>query len=116
VAAFSESDVERLMADAGIVRNRRKIEATIRNAQALCGLHAAGESLDELVWSFAPAPRPRPETLSDVVSSSSESAALSAELKRRGFVFIGPTTAYAAMQACGLVDDHLRECHVPAAH
>ena len=113
IAAFGEPDVQRLMADAGIVRNRRKIEATITNARALLDLWGAGASLDELVWSFAPAPRARPATLADVPASTPESMALSKGLKARGFVFVGPTTMYAAMQACGLVDDHLSDCHVP---
>lgn len=113
IAGFAEPDVQRLMADAGIVRNRRKIEATITNARALLDLWGTGASLDELVWSFAPAPRARPAMLADVPASTPESAALSKGLKARGFVFVGPTTMYAAMQACGLVDDHLADCHVP---
>jgi DNA-3-methyladenine glycosylase I len=114
IAGFQESDVLRLMADAGIVRNRRKIEATIINARALLDLQAAGDSLDELVWSFAPPPRDRPSSLEGVPASTAESLALSKALKARGFVFVGPTTMYAAMQACGLVDDHLADCHVPS--
>lgn len=112
VAQFGEADVERLMADASIVRNRRKIDATIRNAQALCDLQEAGDSLDALVWSFAPAPRPRPRSTRDVAAQTPESLALSRALKARGFAFVGPTTMHAAMQACGLVDDHLADCHV----
>lgn len=110
VAAFGAEDVARLMADAGIVRNRRKIEATIANARAAAALAPAG--LTELVWSFAPDPAARParRTLDDVPAVTPESSALAEELKRRGFVFVGPTTAYAAMQACGLVDDHLEGC------
>lgn len=115
VAAYDESDVERLMADTSIVRNRRKIEATVTNARALVDLHAAGDTLDDLVWSFAPARRDRPQTMAQVPSSTPESLALSKGLKARGFVFVGPTTMYAAMQACGLVDDHLADCHVVAA-
>jgi DNA-3-methyladenine glycosylase I len=115
VAAFGEPDVQRLMADAGIVRNRRKIEATITNARALLDLQDAGGSLDELVWSFAPPSRPRPGSLAGVPAATPESTALSKELKAHGFVFVGPTTMYAAMQACGLVDDHLVGCHVPPA-
>ena len=113
VAQFDEADVERLMGDAGIVRNRRKVEATIANARAVLALHRAGESLDALVWSHAPPARSRPTSMSDVPASTPESTALSRALKARGFVFVGPTTMYAAMQACGLVDDHLASCPVP---
>jgi DNA-3-methyladenine glycosylase I len=112
VARFGGRDVERLMGDAGIVRNRRKIDATLTNARALLSLQASGGSLDALVWSFAPTPRPRPVTVSEVPSSTAQSLALSKALKAHGFVFVGPTTMYAAMQACGLVDDHLADCHV----
>jgi len=114
VAAFGDDDVARLLGDAGIVRNRKKIEATIGNARALVTMSEAGESLDELVWGHAPAARARPQRLSDVPSVTPESAALSRALKARGFVFVGPTTMYAAMQACGLVDDHLAGCHASA--
>jgi DNA-3-methyladenine glycosylase I len=107
VAAFGEDDVARLMADAGIVRNRAKIEAAIANARA-----AADLDLAELLWSFAPEPRPRPRTPADIPASTPESAAMAKELKRRGFRFVGPTTAYALMQACGLVDDHIQGCLV----
>jgi DNA-3-methyladenine glycosylase I len=113
IAGYAEPEVQRLMADAGIVRNRRKIEATITNARALLDLQHAGSTLDELVWSFAPAPRARPAILAEVPAATPESTALSKGLKARGFVFVGPTTMYAAMQACGLVDDHLSDCHVP---
>jgi DNA-3-methyladenine glycosylase I len=109
VAAFGEADVARLMADAGIVRNRAKIEATIANARA-----AVDVDLAELVWSFAPEPRPRPRTAAEIPASSPESAALSKALKKRGFRFVGPTTVYAMMQACGLVDDHIDGCLVTA--
>jgi DNA-3-methyladenine glycosylase I len=113
VAAFGETDVARLMADAGIVRNRRKIEATISNARAVAALE---EPLSGIVWSFAPdAPRPAPRTLADLPAVTPESAALAAELKRRGLRFVGPTTAYALMQACGLVNDHLAGCCVRQA-
>ena len=115
VAAYGDADIDRLMADAGIVRNRRKVEATIQNARALVALQESGGSLDALVWSFAPSPRPRPRSLSEVPASTPESTALSNALKSRGFAFVGPTTMYAAMQACGLVDDHLADCHVPPA-
>ena len=108
VAAFGDDDVARLMADAGIVRNRAKIEAAIANARA-----AAGVDLTELLWSFAPEPRPRPRRIEDIPAVSPESTAMSKELKKRGFRFVGPTTAYALMQACGLVDDHIEGCLVP---
>lgn len=112
VAAYDESDVDRLMADAGIVRNRAKITATIANARALLALHEAGGSLDTLFWSYAEAAgrRPRPRSFEDIPATTAESTALSTELRRAGFRFVGPTTAYAAMQACGIVDDHLAGC------
>jgi DNA-3-methyladenine glycosylase I len=109
VAAFGEEDVARLMADAGIVRNRAKIDATIANARAAAMLDVP---LNELLWSFAPPARPRPRTRADVPAVTPESTAMSKELKRRGFRFVGPTTAYALMQACGLVDDHIEGCLV----
>ena len=105
VAEFGDEDVARLLADARIVRNRAKIEAAIANARA-----ARGIGLSDLVWSFAPSPAPAPRTPADVPATTPESVALAKELKRRGFRFVGPTTAYAAMQACGLVDDHLSGC------
>jgi DNA-3-methyladenine glycosylase I len=105
VAAFGEGDVARLMDDAGIVRNRAKILAAIANARA-----ALDVDLAELIWSFAPPPRPRPRSRDELPSVTDESRALAKELKRRGFAFVGPTTAYALMQACGLVDDHLEGC------
>ena len=109
VAAFGEDDVARLLEDAGIVRNRAKIEATIANAQAALELDVG---LGELRWSFAPPARPRPRSGDEVPASTPESKAMARELKRRGFRFVGPTTAYALMQACGLVDDHLEGCLV----
>jgi DNA-3-methyladenine glycosylase I len=109
VAAFTDRDVERLMADTGIVRNRAKIEATIANARAAAELDV---DLDELLWSFAPPARPRPVDMSAVPALSPESTAMAKELKRRGFKFVGPTTAYALMQATGMVDDHLDSCWV----
>jgi DNA-3-methyladenine glycosylase I len=112
VAEFGDADVARLMADAAIVRNRAKIEATIVNARAAAALDVP---LAELLWSFAPEPRPRPRESSDIPASTPESKAMAKELKRRGFRFVGPTTAYAMMQACGLVDDHLDGCLVPAS-
>ncbi|MCM1938985.1 DNA-3-methyladenine glycosylase I [Streptomyces sp. G3] len=110
VAAFTDADRERLLADAGIIRNRAKIDATLANARVLAGW-AAGD-LDELIWSHAPDPagRPAPKTLADVPAVTPESTALSKALKKRGLRFVGPTTAYALMQACGLVDDHLSNC------
>ncbi|MDQ1008468.1 DNA-3-methyladenine glycosylase I [Streptomyces sp. V4I23] len=110
VAAFTDADKERLLADAGIIRNRAKIEATVANARVLADW-PAGE-LDALIWSHAPDParRAAPRTLADVPPVSDESTALSKALKKRGLRFIGPTTAYALMQACGLVDDHLADC------
>jgi DNA-3-methyladenine glycosylase I len=111
VAEFGDADVERLMADAGIVRNRSKIEATLANARAARELHLVGDSLTDLIWSFAPeSDRPAPRTLAEVPATTPESTALAKELKRRGFRFVGPTTAYAAMQACGLVNDHIDGC------
>ncbi|MFH8472997.1 DNA-3-methyladenine glycosylase I [Streptomyces sp. NPDC018000] len=110
VAEFTGADKERLLADAGIIRNRAKIEATLANAKVLAGWRA-GE-LDELIWSYAPDPvgRPAPRTIGDVPAVTPESTALAKDLKKRGLRFIGPTTAYALMQACGLVDDHLADC------
>ena len=108
VAAFTDDHHARLMGDAGIVRNRAKITAAIANARAAQGLP---EGLSALLWSFAPgASRPRPATLADVPATSPESVAMAKELKRRGFVFVGPTTAYALMQATGMVDDHVADC------
>jgi DNA-3-methyladenine glycosylase I len=116
VAAFDEADVARLMADAGIVRNRLKVEATINNARAVLGLRDAGTSLVELVWSHRPDPaRPAPAGWGDVPALTAESTALSKALKQHGFRFVGPTTAYAGMQACGLVNDHLAGCVARAA-
>jgi DNA-3-methyladenine glycosylase I len=108
VADFTEADVERLLADASIIRNRAKIEAAIANARAAAALT---EGLSEFVWSFAPTGRrPAPKTLADVPAITPESTAMAKELKRRGFRFVGPTTAYAHMQATGMVNDHLRDC------
>ncbi len=112
VAGFGEGDVARLLEDPGIVRNRAKIEATIANARAALELDT---SLADLLWSFAPPPRPRPRSADEVPASTPESKAMARELKRRGLRFVGPTTAYALMQACGLVDDHLEGCLVPPA-
>jgi DNA-3-methyladenine glycosylase I len=109
VAGFDDRDVARLLADPGIVRNRAKIEATVANARAI--REAVPEGLDELLWSFAPVPpAPRPAALADVPATSTASVAMAKELKRRGFRFVGPTTAYALMQATGMVDDHVATC------
>ncbi|MVO83314.1 DNA-3-methyladenine glycosylase I [Streptomyces sp. p1417] len=110
VAEFGDADRERLLADAGIIRNRAKVDATLANARVLADW-PAGE-LDELIWSFAPDPaaRPVPRTLADVPAVTDASTALSKALKKRGLRFVGPTTAYALMQACGLVNDHLVDC------
>ncbi|MGW7290321.1 DNA-3-methyladenine glycosylase I [Streptomyces sp. NPDC054847] len=109
VAAFTEADEQRLLADPGIIRNRAKIRATLANAQVLADW-PAGE-LDDLIWSYAPGPaRSAPRTIADVPAVTDESAALAKALKKRGLRFVGPTTAYALMQACGLVDDHLADC------
>jgi DNA-3-methyladenine glycosylase I len=108
VAAFTEDDEARLMADAGIVRNRAKIGAAVRNARAA---QQQPEGLSALLWSFAPGrPQPRPATVTDVPAISPESTAMAKELKQRGFVFVGPTTCYALMQATGMVDDHVADC------
>jgi DNA-3-methyladenine glycosylase I len=112
VADYDAKDVKRLLSDEGIIRNRKKIEAAIANAKAAKVLRGAGETLDELIWSFAPEAktRPAPRTLADVPATTPESIALAKELKRSGFVFVGPTTAYAMMQAIGVVNDHLADC------
>ena len=108
VAAMTDADVERLLGDAAIIRHRGKIEAAIGNARVTQGL---GESLGELIWSFAPPARTaRPRELGDVPAITPESTALSRELRSRGYRFVGPTTMYALMQSGGLVDDHLRGC------
>ena len=118
VAAFDETDVGRLLADAGIVRNRAKIDATIANARAIRA--GVPEGLDGLLWSFAPTGRRRrPATLAEVPATSAESTAMAKELKRRGLRFVGPTTAYALMQATGMVDDHVVTCwraQAPSTH
>jgi len=111
VARFGDAKVARLLADAGIVRNRAKIEATIANAKAIVELRAAAEPFDAVVRAHAPAPRrSAPVAWADVPASTPETVALARELKRRGFRFVGPTTLYALMQACGLVNDHLAAC------
>jgi DNA-3-methyladenine glycosylase I len=112
VAGFAEADVERLLADPGIVRNRAKITAAVANARAVLILRErdGDGALDRLVWSHRPEPRPAPTSVADIPASTAESIALAKELKRHGFVFVGPTTTYATMQAAGLVDDHLADC------
>ncbi len=132
VATYGDAEVERLLGDAGIVRSRAKIEATIANARALLRRWEAGGSLDALVWAFAPdagqrpadpvadqdvvaGRRGRPRRPVEVPAVTPASTALARELKSHGFRFVGPTTAYAFMQAMGLVDDHLDGCHVPVS-
>ena len=110
IARYADKDITRLMADTGIVRNRAKIEATIANARVAADLDV---DLGELLWSFAPPRRARPANISDVPAVTPESTAMAKELKRRGFRFVGPTTAYALMQATGMVDDHVSDCWVP---
>ncbi|MEV5931735.1 DNA-3-methyladenine glycosylase I [Streptomyces sp. NPDC052079] len=116
VAEFTDTDRERLLADTGIIRNRAKIDATLANARVLAGW-APGD-LDALIWSHAPDPadRPVPKTVADIPAVTPGSTALSKALKKRGLRFIGPTTAYALMQACGLVNDHLEACVSRSAH
>ena len=113
ISRYGTRDVTRLMDDTGIVRNRAKIEATIANARAAVDLSDSGVDLSELLWSFAPPPRKRPRDMSHVPAVTPESTAMAKELKRRGFRFVGPTTAYALMQATGMVDDHTANCWVP---
>lgn len=116
VARFTEARVERLLGNAGIIRHRGKIESTINNARQLTAMHRDGESLASLVWSFADrARREAPGSMSSLPAHTPESAALSRELKRRGWSFVGPTTMYAFMQSMGVVNDHFVECHVRTA-
>jgi DNA-3-methyladenine glycosylase I len=109
IAAFTDADVARLLADRKIIRNRAKIEATVRNARAVIEL---GEDLDSLLWSYAPDPAQRrpPRTLSELATRTRESEAMASMLRRRGFAFVGPVTCHALMQATGMVDDHLVGC------
>ena len=109
VAAFIDDDIDRLMGDARIIRNRQKITAAIRNAQATIALRQSG-GLDVLIWSHRPRDMPAPVTLYDIPTYTPDSIALAKALKKAGFVFVGPTTAYAMMQAIGMVNDHLRDC------
>jgi DNA-3-methyladenine glycosylase I len=117
VARFGERDVERLLGDAGIVRHRGKIEATIANARATLAVQERYGSLAALVWDFEPRrrARPVPERLGDLPAVTAESTALAKALRHHGFRFVGPTTAYAAMESLGLVNDHLKGCHVRVA-
>ena len=115
VARFGERDVRRLLGDAAIVRHRGKIEAAIANARAACAMHDAGESLAALAWSARPPRRRAPRALADLPAMTPESIALSQDLKRRGFRFVGPTTVYSTMQAAGIVNDHVAGCHVRGA-
>ena len=110
IAAYGDADVNRLMSDEGIVRNRAKIDAAVANARAVEELQRGGDTLDELLWSFAPEPGPAPRSGEDLTPATPESTAMARELKRRGFRFVGPTTAYSLMQAAGLVNDHLADC------
>ena len=110
VAAYTDADVERLVTNAAIIRHRGKIESTINNARRLLELWDEGSSLAEVIWSHEPPEQPPPTSLSDVAATTPESTALSKALKKRGFSFVGPTTAYAGMQAMGVVNDHLIGC------
>lgn len=110
VAAFNQADVERLMLDAGIVRNRLKINAAITNAKATIALREEGGLVD-FVWSFQPASTPAPRTVADIPTTSPESIALSKALRKKGFAFVGPTTMFALMEAVGIVDTHLLDSH-----
>ncbi len=107
VAGYGPADVDRLLADAGIVRNRAKIESVVANARVAAEIPGG---LSSLLWSFVPGPRPRPATLADIPASTPESAAMARKLKAHGWRFVGPTTAYSLMQATGMVDDHVADC------
>ncbi|MBM6621681.1 DNA-3-methyladenine glycosylase I [Micrococcaceae bacterium RIT802] len=110
VAAFGDDDVERLLTDAGIIRNRAKIRATINNARATIDLRAEG-GLPQFIWSFQPEATPAPATMAEVPTTSAESIALSKALRKKGFSFVGPTTMFALMEAVGIVDTHLVDSH-----
>ena len=112
VAAYDDVDVQRLLGDAGIIRHEGKIRATIANARATLAVQQRHGSLDAFVWSFAPTDHSRPMTIADVPATTPASTALSKALKKEGFRFVGPTTAYAFMQAMGMVNDHLAGCEV----
>lgn len=115
LATFGPAEVERLLTDERIVRNRGKVEAAVINARCYLRLREEGTTLDELVWGFAPPATTPPRGRADIPTATTESTALARELKRRGWRFVGPTTAYAFMQSMGLVDDHLVGCHVRGA-
>jgi DNA-3-methyladenine glycosylase I len=115
VARYGKRDVDRLLGDAGIVRHRGKIEATIANARGTLALREAGTPLHELVWEHRAKPRRAVKSIWDLPNTTPESVALSKQLKKAGFRFVGPTTVYAAMQACGIVNDHIAGCHVRTA-
>ena len=112
VAVMTASDVEHLMLDIGIIRNRAKILSTIQNANVILGMQSKGESISDLVWSFQPEVRKRPDVDFTWIATSPESTALSKDLRLRGFGFVGPTTMYAMMQAIGMVKDHAPGCHM----
>src|SRR5881394_1499967 len=111
VAAFGSGEIEALLADARVIRNRRKLEAIVRNAEATVAMRAT-TPLPDLVWSFRPPPRVAPRSYDELAPSTDESKALARELKRRGFAFVGPTTVYSTLQAVGVVNDHLAGCFV----
>ncbi|HEX2030940.1 MAG TPA: DNA-3-methyladenine glycosylase I [Actinomycetota bacterium] len=112
VAAFTDRDVDRLLEDPGIIRNRAKVEAAVANARATLALERDGASLAELVWSAVDEPRPVPSSLDEIPPATEASTRLARDLRRRGFRFLGPTTVYATLQAAGVVNDHLRGCPV----
>ena len=114
LAVMGDEDVARMMGDPALVRNRAKLRAAIGNARATLALREGGTPLHELIWSYRPPPRPAPVARADIPASTEASAALAAELRRAGFRFVGPTTVYALMQACGLVNDHLAACPLRA--
>ena len=116
VAKFGARDIRRLMNDEGIVRNRAKIESAINNARVLCAMHERGESLSTLVWQHTSKRSTQPRSISQLKAVTPESVALSKELKKRGFSFVGPTTMYAAMQSLGVVNDHIVGCHRAPRH
>ena len=115
VARFDSRKVDRLLTNAAIIRHRGKVESTINNAKRLNEMHRAGESLAELVWSHASRRGAAPDAMNSIPASTAASTALSKELKRRGWSFVGPTTIYAFMQSMGVVNDHMKRCHVRAA-
>ena len=116
IAMFTEQDVARLLQDAGIIRHRGKIEATINNARMVPAVIAEFGSFSNYLWRFAPPPKPAPKTMADIPTQTQESKALSKDLKKRGFKFVGPTTMYALMQAMGMVNDHLAGCSAREDH